>query len=522
MCGHSRWTVRDPCGSRSNVYRLCLKTCCWVDFAARKLVGLGATLILAFPFVGAAHGSESAIVALRGRDPGGLRVLLAAQQDPASPAYHRWLTPAEFGARFGPAPPDLHRVERWLRDRGCRVKRYSGLQQVACMGVWPGPLPDDLRSVVEDVLDPTTPLPLRYDLVAPDEPRSTLTDGSFFFAPHEYAEFFDFADLLAAGIDGSGQRIGIVGTAPVDPDDVALFRSQFGLPALDLEQAARSDRPPPSPSKEGLLEALLDVTWSGAVAPGAGVVLAISSNALVDAIGYLVSRSDVSVISLSVGLIPSARTSPFIKHARRLFKQAAVQGQTVLVASGDHGVLFQVKPKRRGINPFATSPFVTGVGGTTPSPIDPTDADAYGSEVVWQDGDDASGGGRSSVRRPSWQRGSPTRTVPDVALPAAPVYPLFQGGGFTCCAGGTSAGAPAWAGLVALLNQQRGTRAGLLNPMLYDLGRAQKAGGPKVFHDIVEGSSTTPLARGFPAKPGYDLATGWGTPDVGVLFANLH
>ena len=92
-----------------------------------------------------------------------------------------------------------------------------------------------------------------------------------------------------------------------------------------------------------------------------------------------------------------------------------------------------------------------------------------------------------------------------------------------CCAGGTSAAAPAWAGLVALLNQQRGgTRAGLLNPMLYELGAAQQAGGPKVFHDIVEGSSTTPQARGFPAGPGYDLATGWGTPDVGVLFANLH
>jgi pseudomonalisin len=491
--------------------------------ATRKLTRVAWALALALLSAGPACGSESAIVALRGRDPAGLRALLAAQQDRASPAYHRWLTPAEFGARFGPAPHELHRVERWLRDRGCRVKRYSGLQQVACMGAWPGPLPDALHSVVADVLDPTTPLPLDYDLVAPAEPRATLPDGSFFFTPQEYAGFYDFADLLAAKIDGSGQRIGIVGTAAVDPSDIALFRSQFGLPPLDLEQAVRSDRPPPPPSQEGLLEAVLDVTWSGAVAPGAGVVLAISSNALVDAIGYLVGRTDVDVISLSVGLLPSGQTRPFIKQARRLFKQAAAQGQTVLAASGDHGALLRVKPKRRGINPFATSPFVVAVGGTTPSPIDPNDADAYGGEVVWQDGNDASGGGRSSSPRPRWQRGSPTRTVPDVALPAAAVYPIPQGGRLMCCAGGTSAGAPAWAGLVALLNQQRGgARVGQLNPMLYDLGRAQQTGGPKVFHDIVEGSSTTPQARGFPAKPGYDLATGWGTPDVGVLFANLQ
>jgi subtilase family serine protease len=494
-----------------------------MNLTTRKLIDIAAALTLAILCAGVAHASEGAIVALRGRDPGGLRALLAAQQDPASPAYHRWLTPAEFGARFGPAPRDLHRVERWLRGRGCRVRRYAGLQQVSCVGTAPGLPPADLAPLVDSVLDPTMPLPLHYNLAAAAEPRATASDGSFVFTPREYAAFYDFADLLAAGVDGTGQHIGIVGVAAVDPDDIALFRSTFGLPPLTLEQLTRASRPPPPPDQLAQLEAVLDVTWSGAVAPGAGIVVAISSHALVDAIGYLVGRSDVSVLSLSVTLLPSARTNPFIKQARRLFKQAAAQGQTVLVASGDHGALLQVKPKRRAVNPFAASPFVTAVGGTTPLPIDPTNADAYGSEVVWQDGDDASGGGRSTLRRPSWQpRGSPKRTVPDVALPAAGVYPYAQDGALQCCAGGTSAGAPAWAGLVALLNQQRGgTRAGLLNPMLYDLGAAQQAGGPKVFHDIVEGSSTTPQARGFPAGPGYDLATGWGTPDVGVLFANL-
>jgi len=88
-----------------------------MNLTTRKLIDIAAALTLAILCAGVAHASEGAIVALRGRDPGGLRALLAAQQDPASPAYHRWLTPAEFGARFGPAPRDLHRVERWLRGR---------------------------------------------------------------------------------------------------------------------------------------------------------------------------------------------------------------------------------------------------------------------------------------------------------------------------------------------------------------------------------------------------------------------
>ena len=389
-----------------------------------------------------------------------------------------------------------------MRGRGCRVKRYAGHQQGSCVGTAPGPPPADLARLIDSVLDPTTPLPLHYNLATPAEPRATASDGSFFFTPGEYAAFYDFADLLAAKIDGTGQHIGIVGVAAVDPDDIALFRSTFGLPPLTLEQLTRASRPPPPPDQLAQLEAILDVTWSGAVAPGAEIVLAISSHALVDAIGYLVGRSDVNVISLSVTLLPSARTSPFIKQARRLFKQAAAEGQTVLVASGDHGALLQVKPKRRAVNPFAASPFVTAVGGTTPMPIDSTNADAYGSEVVWQDGNDASGGGRSTLPRPSWQHGSPKRTVPDVALPAAGVYPFAQNGEIMCCAGGTSAGAPAWAGLVALLNQQRGgTRAGLLNPLLYDLGAAHQARVAQGFHDIAQGPSTTTQRTG-PGRAG--------------------
>src|SRR5262249_23982983 len=159
-----------------------------------------------------------------------------------------------------------------------------------------------------------------------------LPDGTLFFTPRDYAGFYGFAALHASGIDGAGQRIGIVATAPVDAADIAGFRNFFDLPPLDLEQVGT---PGNNVGDADLIEGTLDVTWSGAVPPGAAVVVAISEGTLVDSISYLVNRDDVSVLSLSEVLLPSRGTRPLIRQALRLFRQAAAQGKTVLVASGD-------------------------------------------------------------------------------------------------------------------------------------------------------------------------------------------
>jgi subtilase family serine protease len=464
---------------------------------------------------------ERSLVALRGRDDGGLRALLAAQQDPTSPDYHRWLTPREFGRRFGASPAELKRVGRWLRADGCRIQRSTGRQQIECIGARPGSVPLRLAPLVEDVLDLRAPLEIAHKVGRVDLRPESLTPGvGFFLTPREYVAFYDLAGLQASGITGAGQRIGIVGTVSVDPADIALFRTTFGLPPLALEQHG-------TPATSGLgeldlVEANLDVSWSGALAPGAAVVMSITRGTIVDALRYLVNRPDVSVLSLSLSLIPSPRTQPFIRQALKLFRQAAAEGQSVLVASGDFGALLTETPKRRrGVDAFAQSPFVTGVGGTSPSSSSPAGAFTYGGEAVWQDGARASGGGRSLLPLPRWQRGlkNHSRTVPDVSLAASAVFPFPEDGAVLCCALGTSAAAPAWAGITAMLDQQRGTRVGLLNPGLYQLGNAQAKGGAVVFHDIVEGSSRTSVAPGFPAKPGYDLATGWGSPIGSTLFA---
>lgn len=460
------------------------------------------------------------LVGLRGRNAGALDALLAAQQDPASPEYQRWLTPKEFGERFGATPKDLKRVERWLRGDGCRIKRSRGRQQVECVGGRPTAVPSDVAALVDGVVDLDAPVELEHKLdLSGLRPQSVDPGGHFYLSPQEYAGFYGFADLHAAGLTGRGQRIGIVGTAGVDTDDVARFRTSFQLPALDLEQIGT---PGSHVDDADRLEAILDVTWSGAVATEASVTLSITKGTVVDAIKYLVERPDVDILSLSLNPVPNRQNQPLIRQSLKLFKQGAAQGKTILIASGDFGALAIASPPKRGVDPYAQSPFVTGVGGTAPSSSSPQGVFTYGSESVWQEAKRATGGGRSTLARPKWQKGlklGPTRTVPDVALAASGIYPIPRNGSIVCCVAGTSAAAPAWAGLVAMLNQKRGTRAGLLNPRLYELGAAQASGGAAVFHDIVDGTSTTSLAPGFKAKPGYDMATGWGSPDVAALFA---
>jgi subtilase family serine protease len=306
--------------------------------------------------------------------------------------------------------------------------------------------------------------------------------------------------------------IGVVAVSAIDPADVELFRQFFGLPAANIGQQGG----PGIANALAQLEAALDATWSGAIAPGARIEVDVGAM-VVDSLSRLVNRADVGIISLSIDLCgrgPAFRQ--FIRQGYRLFRQAAAQGQTVLAASGDMGPM---ACGRHGTFPLSSSPFVTSVGGTTPSPVLDAEGNAtgFGTEVVWNIGSMASGGGVSRLRRPRYQSG-PRRTVPDIAFPAAILYPLGFGGHVGCCIGGTSAAAPAWAGVIALLNQMRGGRVGFLNPALYNLGRAQRRGGPAAFHDVTEGTNGIAGARGFSARTGYDLVTGWGTLAGDVFF----
>ena len=212
-----------------------------------------------------------------------------------------------------------------------------------------------------------------------------------------------------------------------------------------------------------------------------------------------------------------------------MYAQAAAQGQTVLVATGDGGADDCDDGRGASVNVLATNPNVTAVGGTALNAVFDGDGNATGylSENVWNDAKGASGGGPSILfGKPAYQLapGVPAdgkRDVPDVALLASPYtsgyVAVIEGGEIVV--GGTSAAAPNWAGIVALLNQAGlAEGSGALNTRLYAFARQQyAAGGSGPFHDVVAGNNSFDGVTGFNAGVGYDLCTGVGTPDVDLL-----
>jgi len=196
----------------------------------------------------------------------------------------------------------------------------------------------------------------------------------------------------------------------------------------------------------------------------------------------------------------------------------AAQGQSFLNASGDYDAY-------RGFIDFpGASPYITQVGGTTLSMT--TNGAAYVSETVWNwnNGIGTGGGFSTNYAMPPWQKGINVgacqgsaiwRNVPDVALTADNVF-VVANSGQQLDVGGTSCAAPLWAGLIALVNQQALAAAkpkvGFLNPTVYGLGRDGQSA--IVFHDIITGNNTNANSlTQFFAVPGYDLCTGWGTPN---------
>ncbi len=308
--------------------------------------------------------------------------------------------------------------------------------------------------------------------------------------------------------DGSGQTIAIV-VAYGDPNiqtDLQKFSSQYGLPAPTSTnfKMAYPNGSPFGTDSGWALETALDVEWAHAVAPKANILLVVARSDnmsdLMSAVNYARSASGVSVVSMSWGGdVGSAETS----YDRYFTTPAGHNPVTFVAASGDSGAVV-------GSNYPADSPNVVSVGGTT---LRVGSTGTYQSETAWN----GSGGGYSyNETEPSYQRNVQStgqRTVPDVAYVANPstgisVYDSFQSSSSKSwyTVGGTSAGTPQWAGLVAIADQGL-TLAGKATlgstqtlSLLYQLPAS-------AFHDITSGNNGQ-----FSASVGYDLVTGLGTP----------
>lgn len=337
------------------------------------------------------------------------------------------------------------------------------------------------------------------------------------YTPPQIATLYDFP----TGADGSGQQIGILEFGGgFRPKDIKTYFSFLGITppkvvAVSIDGAHNRPSNPNGPD----MEVMLDIEVAGAVAPGAGQAVYFAPNTdrgFIDAVTKSIHDKlhKPSVISISWGGPESTWTSQTMQAIDQAFQEAAVLGITVCVASGDNGSSDGVNDGHDHVDFPASSPNVLACGGTHLEGAGGT----IQSETVWSDPNGgATGGGYSAVfAAPAWQSGIPQggaggRGVPDVAGDADPAtgYRIEVDGQETVV-GGTSAVAPLWAGLVALMNQQHKSSLGFLNTRLYALPQSGN------FHDIVQGSNGS-----FSAGPGWDACTGLGSPDGSKLLAAL-
>ena len=515
-------------------------------------------------------------MALRRRDD--LARLLVDQQDPASSQYHRWLTPDAFTNRFGPTNADLARVTRWLKKKGFTVKSadastrevsFSGTvaQAQNVFGVkiaattdghlysntGDPSVPAELAQMVESIhgldnLLHSQPMVHRASKPASGVslPASVVNDNGPFFGPPDIYTFYNETPLLNANIDGGGVGcIAVVEDSNIDQPAADAFNTQFGLPALTSSNFSTvlvdNSDPGVGADKD---ETMVDVSYSHAVAPGSSIRMYLgdqkhtSSSAILDAIHAAVTEKNSPCTAISISFSFCGGSKRFYKTQNGFFAQAAAQGQSVFVATGDTGAAGLklssggrcVTGTSRNINEIGASPHVTAIGGTEFSPDYSGGSDVGSvSESVWNDGDGAAGGGESKVfKKPAFQKGlikkDKMRDVPDISFGASPSTPGFFFGGrdnknmpaVVCCIGGTSLGAPAWAGLSQLISQSNNAPIGNLNTKIYQLG-AKADGATTGIRDVISGNTSFNHVTGFSATTGYDKASGWGTVDMSLF-----
>ena len=389
--------------------------------------------------------------------------------------------------------------------------------------------------------------------------RLTPSAAGSCYGPDQIRIAYGFQPLLDQGITGAGRTIVIIDAygSPTLAADTSLFNAYMGLPATTLN-VIQPDGPPLSTDVGNAFgwaaETTLDVTWAHAIAPAATIdlVVAKSNNDsdILSATQYVADHNLGDVVSQSFGEAEQCMGSALLAQQHTVFGRLAKENITLFASSGDQGAALPSCDGNSYIKAAstpATDPLVTAVGGTqliaqpaTASPF--TVGGTWINEVTWNEGiGSATGGGVSSVySRPDYQapvvKDTHMREVPDISYNAAVnggVLAVLTCPGPSACGapagtyffrfGGTSAGSPQWAALVALADQMAGGRVGDINKTLYHLGKGNNAS--TYFHDITVGDNSVPFNSGVPgtpitgfsAVPGWDAATGWGSPIANTL-----
>jgi subtilase family serine protease len=386
-----------------------------------------------------------------------LDALIVAQQNPASPKYHQWLTPDQFAAQFGVAQSDIDKVESWLQQQGFTIDsvnrshtaiRFSGsVAQVESAFATqmhfyqvnsekhfaPSSalsIPSAMASVVADIHNLSDFRPRPRHIV----PRHAFTSGqtgSAFFAPGDIAVTYDIQPLYSGGVNGAGQTIAIMGQSAVDVTDIEKFQKAAGQSTVKDPNLVLVPGTGTSTTVAGdESESDLDLEWSGGIAPGANIVFVYTGNnpnyGTYDAADFAVDEGIGNIISMSYSTceLDPGLTSSYITSQEAIYKQASAQGQTVLAASGDQGStacfgdtnLTTAQQEQVAVNYPASSAYITAVGGTEIPAADSsggtsfstywtsngtndvtTSAKSYIPEIAWNDDPTTCGTGQNCL-----------------------------------------------------------------------------------------------------------------------------
>ncbi|HEY3863716.1 MAG TPA: protease pro-enzyme activation domain-containing protein [Verrucomicrobiae bacterium] len=487
-------------------------------------------------------------VGLSLRNKPALTNLLKELYNPASPNFHHYLSVDQFTEQFGPSTEDYQKVTDYLRSQGLKVTATHPNRMLVDVAGAAANVQKAFHVHLRVFKHPTE----KRNFFAPD--TEPWVDGTVpvldvmgldnYIVPHpldlkrktgspiaanvtNYAEIGsgpggtfigkDFRTAYVPGVTntGTGQYIGLVEFGPYYLNDIPTYEAQAGLPTTIAVSNIflNGVTEPPTPGLDAGEQAL-DIEMSISMAPGATVLY--YGGESVDTIYSKIATDNLAKqISCSFGFGIDSTTE-------QLYQEFVAQGQNFFQASGDSGA------EVGALNPPACEPYITLVGGTALYTVTP--GGAWQQELAWV----GSGGGVSTFYAiPDYQQGinmtpifgsSTMRNFPDVAMMADTVIFIAANNG-TGGVGGTSCSSPQYAGFYALANQQAASLGqpplGFFNPALYAIGKS--ANYTKCFHDITSGNTVNGSsgANRFISAVGYDLCTGWGSPNGSNLINAL-
>ncbi|HEY5429304.1 MAG TPA: protease pro-enzyme activation domain-containing protein [Solirubrobacteraceae bacterium] len=510
-----------------------------------------------------AHAADRATVALAPHDPAGLAAYATAVTARGSPAYGRYLTVAQFARRFGARPAAVTVVRRGLAAHGLRAGAISangltlaitatapvahrafataaGGRDVAAPAI-AGRVAGLVQAVIgSGASAPTASVIVpgaaahAFDVtaatVAPATPAAgpqpcpiarAAGGGGAGYTADRIASAYGLSGYYGAGDEGAGVTIALYELEPFSAADVAAYQSCYGTTAdvrtIPIDGGAGAGA--------GSGEAAMDIETAIGLAPRATINVyegPATGLGAYDTYSRIVADDSAQVISTSWGQCEALEGAVPAAAEQTLFEEAAVQGQSLVASAGDQGS-DDCGDRRPSVDDPASQPWVTGVGATS---LQTT------GDLVWNDSLGASGGGASRLwGRPAYQNqlalpqsgvtcgaaGTACREVPDLSIDGDPAtgYVAYYLGAWRLV-GGSSVAAPAIAALTALADASpacAGHRIGFLNPDLY---RAAAANYAANFHDVTAGTNGFDSVAGFAADPGYDMASGLGTPGASL------